>query len=259
MASQRYYPTFRLDYNLSDRNRVSFAYNYQKFTDAPDTLNNQEASFPGFPVAAGQTSIRLGWSGSVRTTVTNNIVNEARLGYSGAPVSLLRRIQQGHVHRQRREPAGFSLRFPTINSALTSPDRRPRRSRCNANTLLVEDTVTWLKGRHSVSLGGSFTQYDVWAKNQTLVPSMNFDMVTNDPATALFNAANFPGASATNVTAAGRLYALLTGRVSSITGNARLNESTGQYEYSASASSVAACGRLADTCRTPSACLPLSR
>src|SRR5262249_46329837 len=80
-------------------------------------------------------------------------------------------------------------------------------------------------------LGGSFTQYDIWAKNQTLVPSVNFDMLTNDPATGLFNATNFPGASPTNLTAAGRLYALLTGRVSSITGNARLNEDTGQYEY----------------------------
>jgi hypothetical protein len=231
VASQRYYPTFRLDYNLSDRNRASFAYNYQKFTDAPDTLNNQEASFPGFPVAAGQTSIRLGWSGSVRTTLTNNIVNEARLGYSGSPVSFFDEFNKDMFTGSAANQQGFSLRFPTINSALTSPGPAPAPQSRNANTLLVEDTVTWLKGRHSVSLGGSFTQYDVWAKNQTLVPSMNFDMVTNDPATALFNAANFPGASATNVTAAGRLYALLTGRVSSITGNARLNESTAQYEY----------------------------
>ena len=36
MQSQRYYPTFRLDYNLSQAHRASFSYNYQKFTDYPD-------------------------------------------------------------------------------------------------------------------------------------------------------------------------------------------------------------------------------
>ena len=40
--------------------RVTCTYNYQKFTDYPDTLNNFDASFPGFPVAAGQASIRMG-------------------------------------------------------------------------------------------------------------------------------------------------------------------------------------------------------
>ncbi|HYT74432.1 MAG TPA: carboxypeptidase regulatory-like domain-containing protein, partial [Vicinamibacterales bacterium] len=74
--SQRHYPTFSLDYNITQKHRAKFAYNYQKFTDYPDTLNNREYSFPGFPVAAGQSSIRLGWSGSVRSTLSRDIVNE---------------------------------------------------------------------------------------------------------------------------------------------------------------------------------------
>ena len=231
VASERFYPTFRLDYNLNERNRASFAYNYQKFTDVPDTLNNQEASFPGFPVAAGQASIRLGWSGAVRTTISNNKVNEARVGYSGAPVRFFDEFNADMFSGSSVNQAGFSLRFPTINTALTSPGPAPSAQSRNANSLLVEDTLTWLKGKHSLSLGGSFTQYDVWARNSTLLPRVNFDLVTADPATALFNAANFPGASATNITAAGRLYALLTGRVSQIQGDARLDDVTGKYVY----------------------------
>ena len=42
---------------------------------------------------------------------------------------------------------------------------------------------------------------------------------------------NFPGASGPTLTAAQNLYALLTGRVSSFTSEARINEQTGQYAF----------------------------
>ena len=54
---------------------------------------------------------------------------------------------------------GFSLRFPTINSALQSPGPNPAPQSRNANSLLIEDTVTWLRGSHNISMGGSYTQY----------------------------------------------------------------------------------------------------
>ena len=43
----------------------------------------------------------------------------------------------------------------------------------------------------------------------------------------MFTPANFPGASAADLTRAQNLYALLTGRVSSVTGNARIDEDSG--------------------------------
>ena len=82
-----------------------------------------------------------------------------------------------------------------------------------------------------ISFGGTFTQIDIWLKGQTLVPTINFGIVTGDPADAMFNTTNFPGASTTNLNNARALYALLVGRVSSITGNARIDESTGKYVY----------------------------
>ena len=45
----RHYPTWRLDYNLSQNNRLSYSSNLQRTSTAPDTLNNGDASFPGFP------------------------------------------------------------------------------------------------------------------------------------------------------------------------------------------------------------------
>src|SRR5206468_6552589 len=176
VQSIQHYPTFRLDYNLNDAHRAWFAYNYQRFSSFPDTLNNRDPSFPGFPVSAGQISERLAWSSSLRSTLAAQLVNEARLAYSGAPVSFFPELNVGMFNGSAVNQAGFSLRFPTVNTQLTNPAPNASPSSRNANSLLVEDTVTWLKGLHSISFGGSFTQYDVWANNMTQVPSVFFGL-----------------------------------------------------------------------------------
>jgi outer membrane receptor protein involved in Fe transport len=232
VETMRRYPTFRVDYNLTTNHRASFSYNYQKFTDFPDTLNNRDPSFPGFPVTAGQSSERLGWSGSVRSTLTSTLVNEARVGYSGAPVTFFGEMNVGMFGGSFVPQQGFSLRFPTINSLLQSPGNTPAPQSRNANSLLIEDTVNWLKGAHNISMGGSFTQYDIWSINAMMVPNVTFnDIVPSDPATSVFTNANFPGASQANLQAAQRLFNLLTGRISTIEGDARLDENTGEYQY----------------------------
>jgi hypothetical protein len=80
-------------------------------------------------------------------------------------------------------------------------------------------------------MGASYTQYTLWAKDQTLVPSVTFAVTQGDPALAMFNAANFPGASATQLTAAQNLYALLTGRIQQFSAEARIDENSGNYNY----------------------------
>ena len=58
--------------------------------------------------------------------------------------------------------------------------------------------------------------------------NLRFD-TTNDPAAGLFSTANFPGASAAQLTDARELYALLTGRVGAVTGLAALDPETNTY------------------------------
>src|SRR5204862_2168179 len=83
--------------------------------------------------------------------------------------------------------------------------------------------------KHSVAFGGSMVQADVWLKNQTLIPTVNFGILTSEPAAAMFTAANFPGASSTDLTNAQNLYAMLTGRVTQVQGDARITPSGDQY------------------------------
>ena len=126
--------------------------------------------------------------------------------------------------------SGFHLTLPAVVTTLTNASTAPAPQARDASSILIEDTFTWLKGTHSLSLGGSMTQYSLWMDNSSLLSTLQFGIVNGDPAQGMFNAANFPGASQTVLTGAQNLYALLTGRVTSIAGDARINEDTGQYE-----------------------------
>ena len=229
----RRYPTGRVDYNITDRHRFSSAFNFNYFTDFPDTLNNRDWTFPGLPVQAGQSSKRIGWSNSLRSTLSQNLVNEGRVGYSGAPVEFFKEMNVGMYTGSLANTKGFHLTMPNLrgNNALTGAGAAPSPQSRNATDLTIEDTLTWLKGSHNISLGGSFTRFNIWAKNSSLVPSVSLGVLSGDPAAGLFVPANFPGASNTQIGNAQNLYALLTGRVSQITSDARIDEATGQYVF----------------------------
>jgi hypothetical protein len=225
------YPTLRLDYQLNDRHRVTYSMNYQYFGGGPDTTNNREAQFPGFPVVVDQWSVRRQSSAWLRSVFGSSIVNEARFGYGGAPVAFgmgqyTPDLYNGSIANQ----AGF---FLNLNNAvgITNAGFAATPSERDAFTTSVENTVNWQKGSHSLNFGGSFQQFDLWMDNQQVVPELRFDILQGDPAEGLFTQANFPGASNANINEAGDLYALLTGRISEVRGVARLNEQTGRYEY----------------------------
>ena len=231
VTSLRRYPTARVDYNITNNHRFTSAFNYNYFTDTPDTLNGRDASFPGFPVEAGQASKRLSWSNAVRSTLSSALVNEGRVAYSGAPVQFFQELNTGMYTGSLANQAGFHLDFPDVGSGLTNAGATPSPQSRNATTLLLEDTVTWLKGNHSITSGVAWTQNDVWLKNSSMIPEIDFGIVNGDPAQDLFTTANFPGASSDQLDAAEGLYSMITGRVSSISADARLNENTGTYEY----------------------------
>jgi hypothetical protein len=226
-----YYPTIRMDYNVSSQHRVTGTYYRQRFTDKGfDTTNNREADWPGFPLYGTQGSWREAYTGGLRSSLGQNLVNDARVAYSGAPVEFgpyhNRDMYNGTLANQGGYSLGISAAAGIDNAGPAfTPSAR------NATTFTISDTVTWLKGSHSFSLGGEFGQYDVWLDNYGTrsVPAISFGVVTGDPALAMFNAANFPGSANADRTAAQNLYAVLTGRVSQIGGTARL--SNGEYTY----------------------------
>lgn len=233
-----YFPTTRFDVNVSDRHKVELTWNYQKIISKPDFLNSRDPAFPGFPNQGSQIGDRYTGSLAVRSTLSPTLVNEARTGLSGGPSRFNPETSAETYNGTVANQGGFTFGSAAgtgglfaaagINNATStfSPSRR--------NPLLREfsDTLTWTRGSHTLSFGGQYQQFNLTLHSRPgLAQNIGLGVNSNDPAIAMFVAANFPGASAANLTAAQGVYAVLTGRVTSIAANAVLDETTGKYVY----------------------------
>jgi hypothetical protein len=229
LSSLNRYPTVRLDYNLAANHRLNGSFNFNDIVARPDGTNSRQPLFPGFPQTGDQISDRYTVGGSLRSTFGKNMVNEFRLGGTGGATQFSPGINVGMYDGPLANQKGFQL---NLNGGISNASTGPTPSSREASTKVVENTLTWLKGAHSLSMGAGMTQVDLWLKNQTMAPSISFDVLNGDSMLSVFSATNFPGAATADITTARQVYAMLTGRVSAITATARIDESTGKYVYS---------------------------
>jgi hypothetical protein len=228
-------PTFRVDYEISQNHRLTGSMNYRHINSTPDTTNNAQLPFPGFATTGSQQSTRWTTSESLRSTFGANLVNEFRVGGTGGATFFSPELTPSMWSGNNgvADQAGYRLRFDSAccgtGLTLTNPGLNNTQSSREAGTKVIEDTATWLKGKHSLTLGGSMVQADVWLQNQTLVPAITFGLVASESANGMFNNTNFPGASAADLTNATNLYAMLTGRITTIAGEGRIDPSGSSY------------------------------
>jgi hypothetical protein len=228
------YPLGRVDYNISRNHRLTGSFNYNHINSTPDTTNNREPFFPGFPNTGSQQSTRYTTSEFLRSTFGTSMVNEFHVGASGGATKFSPELAPSLFGGTSvADQAGFYLNLGNVccATALTNAGGSGAYSAREASTRVFEDQLNWLHGNHNVSVGAGLTQARVWLENHQVVPEIRFGIATGDPAATMFTTANFPGASTAQLTNARAVYAILTGRVNQLLGNARLNEDTGQYEY----------------------------
>jgi Carboxypeptidase regulatory-like domain/TonB-dependent Receptor Plug Domain len=226
------YPTGRVDVNVTNKHRVSWSMNYTDLVSTPDTTNNREPNFPGFPGTGSQISDRYTVQGTLRSALTSNLVNEFRIGGTGGATFFSPEISPAQYGGTAvADQGGFQLNINSVSVAgITNAHSTTAYQAREASTKVIDNTLNWLRGSHSIQMGGSFTRGDLWIERQTWVPTINFQVVSTDPADAVFNTTNFPGASNVQLTEARDLYAMLTGRISSINAEQRLDASD-QYEF----------------------------
>jgi hypothetical protein len=217
-------PTNSVDFNVSNQHRLKGTYYLQRFKSRPDLLNNSEARFPGFANFGNQDSYRTTGSITLRSTLGSGFVNELLGGWQHSPNDFFGNINPGMFADQ----GGYALNFPLVTDPFTRTDSAPR----NTPNWNIDDNMSWLKGNHSFTFGGSFTQVINTLNNRNAAATLDIAFNTTlDPAASLFTTANFPGATNTQLGEARSLYALLTGRVNQINGVARLNEAGTEYVY----------------------------
>src|ERR1035438_3970966 len=96
----------------------------------------------------------------------------------------------------------------------------------------LRDDLNWVKGKHTILIGGTYlhTSFYETSYGSAGVPSYNIGIASGDPvATALTAALPAINTGNGDLGNAENLYALLTGRLTSISGSVNVNENTHQY------------------------------
>ena len=221
-------PAVRIDYNITDRHRLTGTFNKLWQDRNPDQLNDFDQRFPGAPNFGHTVARRPQRSFTLRSTLSSASVNEVRVGISRGERIFFGQRDSGGGPQTFEEQGGYAVDLGDVTNWHT----RSALSGRSAYQYTFADTVTWQRGRHSVTVGGEAFLGRAWDDSQTVVPGINLGFSTaNDPAAGLFSTANFPGASTGQLGDARLLYAVLTGRVASVTGQATLNAETNKYEF----------------------------
>jgi hypothetical protein len=235
---RRFY-TGKLDYNITEKHHLGLTYTYQTNQRRPDGVNVGTASpiFPGTQNVlngtepGNQGGIAFHTVANVRSTLTNHLTSEILFGLTGGTVIFNNGINTNDFAQWQ----GFA---PTFNF-VTSPYRTTGQQRRNTPLKQGSANFSYSKGAHLFNFGGSFTQVNTWSARTdqtTIVPTITFAIASGDPvitgATNIFTQANFPGATTTDFqTNAPALYALLTGRVSTINRSIVLDDQTRNYGH----------------------------
>jgi hypothetical protein len=230
-SQHRYFPTLRLDYNVTKTVSWNIVGNWNNFASLPDTLNSMDPSFPGLKSAGGQFSKRWSIATAVTWLIRPNLTSEFRIGRQRSHVKFFPESLPGDLY-----PNGLRLLWPL---GLTSLNARPGTSATSRSLPSDRDTpstnagvnIGWLKGKHAFNFGSSVSIYTHWDNSlQNFgIPIVNFGVVAGDPAENVIGPKNLPGIGTPDVGDARALYALLTGRLSSISGSRNVDEITKTY------------------------------
>lgn len=218
----------KIDLNLSPNHRLATSVSSQFLNSFPSS--SAPSTFPEFPIFGTEDNHRYMWSNTLRSTLSPNLVSETVVGMSNIFFNYNRLIMpEAFSGTVIADQGGYNLGIAAAGVTAAAPTAN--RETGKTPYWQIANTMNWVKGSHALSFGGNFNILSSWNQSQTAVPTVNFGVVSTDPALTMFSTANFPGASSAQLTAAQNLYAVLTGRVSSISGNAVLNEANGTYEY----------------------------
>jgi hypothetical protein len=223
-----YWPTVRVDYDATQKLRFNFALNMTK-----DNYANQNTpDFPG-PVwaktGAGNKDTNYTAAFGFDWTLSASMVNEFRGGflynsnvgaYNAPPLqqnlpqlgwnytSVVNIYPYGSEQSGTVFYTGINTYYPVFNAS---------------------DTMTWQHHAHTINFGFSWWREQDHYYNPVLgYPVTNFGLASGDPAQSAFPLSAFGGNAGAQAEAQ-QLYAILTGRISGVTGSYSFSPSQNQY------------------------------
>ena len=222
-SNRTYYPTFRIDYNMSNRTRLNFAYNQTKY-DSPHQTSDH---WPGDGRGAANRSNNVSTSLGLETTISSNLINQFKGGwlYTAAWFGM-----DGSEGFYTNPTINYSYGGYTDNYEMPNSRMQPIFS--------VSDSLTWVKGAHTIGFGGNwYREVNKYWDPPEGFTILDMGLVEGDPALNILTkdamrAAAGPGAplpTDAEWAAARNLYAMLAGRISAFRGRHAYLPASGGY------------------------------
>ncbi|HEX6973003.1 MAG TPA: carboxypeptidase-like regulatory domain-containing protein, partial [Vicinamibacterales bacterium] len=212
------FPTGRVDFKATDNLafRGSLNLHYRNLPRNPQ--------YPGLePVNGGFTSTYYVLSTGADWTLRSNLFNQATFGLQ----SNYEEFNPGNTLALYEPQGGRRITLPLMTSPQPTNDVMPIPR--NNPVFNISDTLTWLRGKHTFTFGGTFRRTTMYESIGGAPYTVSLGVGTGDPASSVFTAATIPGVRANDLGTALSLYALLTGRVSTAGGTYFLDEASKQY------------------------------
>ena len=212
------YPTARIDYQASSSLAIRGVLNLH-WRDLPTI-----PQYPGLPnVSNGFTSTYYILSTGADWTVRQNLFNQMSFGIQ----SNFEEFRPGNT-LAIYEPQGLRrINLPLMTSPQITGDQMPIPR--NNPVYNVSSTFTYLRGTHSYSFGGTFRRTTMYESIGGAPYQVNLGVAAGDPVSGIFSASTIPGVRSEDLGTIRSLYALLTGRISSASGQNALDENTKLY------------------------------
>ncbi len=226
-----WYPTFRVDYNMSSKIRMNLAFNrtvtVQPIQNAPYFPGSDfENTAAGNRFNAYTASFGLDW------TISSRLVNQFRGGF------LYNANFFGYNSPRLFEQNPMSVAWPIV----TSPQQYYLPVTSYYPVFNASDTLTWQKGAHTWNFGFSFyREQDHYWNPPEGISAISLALVSGDAALTAFTPGGgsgsvvMPGSNTSQQTEAQNLYSLLTGRISSVFGRNTYDPASNSYLHKVTA------------------------
>ena len=228
--TKQYYPNVRLDYQITPKVSWHGTWNLRNsdFTATAPPYPGDPFTFQGFN-NLGATVNHSKITTYVATNAVDWVINKTMINNLSFGIQ-----SNGEYFFPGADPTRFKdygnriINLPLINAYVPNVNTDVR----NNPVYQVTDNLSWVRGRHTLTLGGTYlhTTFFSHTYGSAGLPQYNFGVAANDPVAAVLrNVLPNINTSNNDVANANNLYALLTGRLTSVTVNTNLDEKTGKY------------------------------
>jgi hypothetical protein len=218
------YPTARVDYQIKPSIAWHGTWNlrHQNIAGTPN-YPGTDYNFPNaYKISTYVATNSLDWT--IRPTLLNNITFGVQ--------------SNGEYFYQGADPHQYSvygnkiINFPTNWVPTVVPGTGFQPFIRNNPVYQVTDNLNWVRGKHTITLGGTVLHTSFWETSYGSAGVLNYNLgvASSDPIASVLQA-GLPAINTSNsdFTNAQALYAFLTGRLTSVTTTTNVDENTHQY------------------------------